>query len=98
MSQKLRVVWILVNCERRTNAGLQRQFYDIAAKVDAPIVKRRIVENLRFAQSEPGERLQLFARRHYFMPANLPRPRIFILAMLPYCFIMRRMSAYCLST
>ena len=32
--------------------------------------------------------------RGHLSPANLPMPRIFILAMLPYCFIMRRMSAY----
>src|SRR4029077_10343456 len=33
-----------------------------------------------------------------FRPANLPRPRIFVFAKLPYCFIIRRMSEYCFST
>src|SRR5260370_16420970 len=33
-----------------------------------------------------------------FKPANLPRPRILVLAKLPYCFIILRMSAYCFMT
>ena len=38
------------------------------------------------------------ALRPAFQPREFAEPAHFHLGMLPYCFIMRRMSAYCFST
>ena len=93
-----RFVRILRYRQRRANVRLQRQFYDVTAEINTAIVKPRRKEALGFTQSQSREFPKLFSCRHYFNPASFPMPRIFILDMLPYCFIMRRMSAYCFST
>jgi hypothetical protein len=79
-------------------SAFKAQFYDVAAKINTTIVNARCEQGFGLAQSKWREFLQFLRVAIYFNPANLPRPRILSFARLPYCFIIRRMSAYCFRT
>src|SRR6185437_9158797 len=67
-------------------------------RIGAQLSERVAREAISFSKLMAlASRRRSSADRH-FSPASLPIPRIFILDILPYCFIMRRISAYCRRT